>query len=89
MSQEKNTKFSKFYYFPEKNPFQIPMDYSSHALSDTGMYSYVPFGSKIPVLVLLFSPGMWRQYMFSADPDRIGLLGKPPAAEHSFPSSSQ
>ncbi len=39
------------------------MDYSSHALSDTGMYSYVPFGSKILVLVLLFSPGMWRQYI--------------------------
>jgi hypothetical protein len=26
------------------------------------------------------------QPMFGADPDRIGLLGKPPAAEHSFPS---
>jgi hypothetical protein len=27
--------------------------------------------------------------MFGADPDRIGLLGKPPAAEHSFTSKSQ
>jgi hypothetical protein len=27
--------------------------------------------------------------LFGADPDRIGLLGKPPAAEHSFPSKSQ
>jgi hypothetical protein len=27
--------------------------------------------------------------LFRADPDRIGLLGKPPAAEHSFPSKSQ
>ncbi len=27
--------------------------------------------------------------IFGADPDRIGLLGKPPAAEHSFPSKSQ
>jgi hypothetical protein len=27
--------------------------------------------------------------LFSPDPDRIGLLGKPLAAEHSFPSKSQ
>jgi hypothetical protein len=27
--------------------------------------------------------------LFGADPDRIGLLGKPPAAEHSFLSKSQ
>jgi hypothetical protein len=27
--------------------------------------------------------------MFGADQDRIGLIGKPPAAEHSFPSKSQ
>jgi hypothetical protein len=28
-------------------------------------------------------------YVFGADPDRIGLLGKPPAAEHCFPFKSQ
>jgi hypothetical protein len=28
-------------------------------------------------------------FLFGADPDRIGLLGKPPAVEHSFPSKSQ
>jgi hypothetical protein len=30
-----------------------------------------------------------KAWVFGADPDRIGLLGKPPAAEHSFPSKSQ
>jgi hypothetical protein len=29
------------------------------------------------------------QLGWGADLDRIGLLGKPPAAEHSFPSKSQ
>jgi hypothetical protein len=32
---------------------------------------------------------VFSRRLFGADPDRIGLLGKPPAAEHSFPSKSQ
>jgi hypothetical protein len=34
----------------------------------------------------LFIENSW---LFGADPDRIGLLGKPPAEQHSFPFKSQ
>jgi hypothetical protein len=30
-----------------------------------------------------------KTQLFGVDPDRIGLLGKPSAAENSFPSKSQ
>jgi hypothetical protein len=41
---------------------------------------------KLVILKLVGAQQSKTVLVFGADPDRIGLLGKPPAAEHSFPS---
>jgi hypothetical protein len=53
-----------------------------------GQVTLKDFLSKLP-MKSLGPPRRGLKVLFGADPDRIGLLGKPPAVEHSFPSKSQ
>jgi hypothetical protein len=58
------------------SPGNLPLQRSKAGNLPTGLLLH----SALKVLLTI---------LFGADPARIGLLEKPPAAEHSFPSKSQ